>query len=127
MEGSAPRIVHMLSGAPGTWDDSFIQRHRDEALGPPVLVQRVLIYKKAVRLVAEPGQLSSPHEAVSGLLLGGVGAKDLQIVPIFLVPDQFSVLTTMFSRSAVEERRMPNVPEQVNVHRLTVEPRPTSD
>ena len=89
----------------------FGQRHGDETLGPLVLVEGVMVDTKAVRLVAEPGQFSGPEDALLGLLFGGVGAKDLQIVPVLLVPDQFPVLATMSSRSAVKERRMPNVSE----------------
>lgn len=123
LDNDPDRVVALSSAAPGAASGrggSFVRRHSDEALRPLVVVEGVSVDEKAVWLVAEPGQISGTKEAILGLLFGGVDAKDLQVVPILLVPGEFTVLATMFSRPAVEERRMPNVPEQVNVHQLTV-------
>jgi len=98
----------------------MVPRLRDEALGPLVLVEGVAVDEEAIRLVTKAGQRSGADDAVLGLLLGGVDAENLQVIPVFLIPLQLAVLTAMASRSAVEEGRMPNVPEQEDVHAPTV-------
>ena len=68
------------------------------------------------------GRPARQRTSEAGLVrrLRRVGTKDLQIVAILLTPDQFTVVAAMFSWPTVEKRRMMNVPEQVDVHRLTV-------
>ena len=103
-----------------TTASSLGPRLRDEALGPLVFVEGVAVDEEAIRLVTKAEQRSRADDAVLGLLLGGVDAKNLQVIPVFLIPLQLAFLTSMASRSAIGERRMPNVPEQEDVHSPTV-------
>lgn len=98
---------------------SHAPRHCNETFGPPVLIEGVEVDEEAVRLVTKPRQLPGTDDAVLSLLLSGEDAKNLQVVPFPLVPLQFAVLATMLSRPSVQKRRMPNVPEQKDVHGLT--------
>jgi hypothetical protein len=99
----------------------FDPRNGDEALGPPVLVEGVPVDHEAIRFITKPGQWSCvADDAFLSLPLRGVGAEDLHVVTVLLVPLQGAVLTAMTSRSSVGKPGVPHMPKQVDIHPLTV-------
>ena len=59
-------------------------------------------------------------EALLGLPLGEVGAKNFQVIAVFLGPLQVASLVAMPRRPVVDERGMVHMPEQEDIHGMDV-------
>jgi len=96
----------------------------DEATGPQVLVQRVLVHEEAVRLVAETRLTSGQLDAGCGTLLRGEDPEDLGVVAVFLVPRETSILVSVLGRRAIEVGSVMDVPDHEDDHAR--DPRPAA-
>jgi hypothetical protein len=94
---------------------------RNESVGPLVVcIDDVGRYEKALRLIAETGEHASSFDHPISRGHGREDPEGLEIVAVFLVPNQFAVSTAMLGRPPVKEGCVVDVLNDVDAHVIIV-------